>query len=51
MLREEPADVFLRYSLALELNKEGRSDESIRWTKRLRRGSGERFFALAGAVC
>jgi hypothetical protein len=35
MLREEPADVFLRYSLALELNKEGRSDESIRYLREL----------------
>jgi tetratricopeptide (TPR) repeat protein len=29
MLRDEPGDVFLRYSLALELDKEGRHDESL----------------------
>ena len=30
MLVEEPGDVFLRYSLALELEKEQRHDESLR---------------------
>ena len=30
MLAEEPADTFLRYSLALELDKEERHDESLR---------------------
>ena len=29
MLAEQPADVFLRYSLAMELQKEGRHDESL----------------------
>jgi len=29
MLAEEPADEFLRYSLAMELDKEGRHDESL----------------------
>ena len=30
MLAETPDDAFLRYSLALELEKEGRHDESLR---------------------
>jgi thioredoxin-like negative regulator of GroEL len=30
MLAEEPQDAFLRYSLALELYKEGREDEGLR---------------------
>ncbi len=30
MLAEEPNDPFLKYSLAMELRKEGDSDESIR---------------------
>ncbi len=29
MLRDDPADTFLRYSLALELEKESRHDESL----------------------
>ena len=29
MLAEDPQDVFLRYSLAMELMKEGRHDESL----------------------
>jgi predicted Zn-dependent protease len=29
MLADEPGDQFLRYSLAMELNKEARHDESI----------------------
>jgi tetratricopeptide (TPR) repeat protein len=29
MLADEPADQFLRYSLAMELDKEGRHDESL----------------------
>jgi thioredoxin-like negative regulator of GroEL len=29
MLAEQPDDVFLRYSLAMELQKEGRHDESL----------------------
>ena len=29
MLAEEPGDVFLRYSLAMELDSEGRNDESL----------------------
>ena len=29
MLADDPGDVFLRYSLAMELDKEGRHDESL----------------------
>lgn len=29
MLADEPTDTFLRYSLAMELDKEGRNEESI----------------------
>ncbi|MEQ8211441.1 MAG: hypothetical protein RH917_16575 [Lacipirellulaceae bacterium] len=29
MLAEEPGDIFLRYSLAMELDKEGNHDESL----------------------
>lgn len=29
MLEDEPGDVFLRYSLAMELDKEGANDESL----------------------
>jgi hypothetical protein len=29
MLADDPADVFLRYSLAIELDKEGAHDESL----------------------
>ena len=29
MLADEPGDCFLRYSLAMELQKEGRDDESL----------------------
>jgi thioredoxin-like negative regulator of GroEL len=29
MLAEDPRDIFLRYSLAMELDKEGRHDDSL----------------------
>src|SRR5262245_4632898 len=29
MLADDPGDTFLRYSLAMELDKEGRNDESL----------------------
>ncbi|MEX0642385.1 MAG: hypothetical protein WD468_06775 [Pirellulales bacterium] len=29
MLADDPADTFLRYSLAMELDKEGRNEESL----------------------
>ena len=29
MLADEPGDIFLRYSLAMEFDKEGRHDESL----------------------
>lgn len=29
MLAEDPNDIFLRYSLAMELDKEGRNDDSL----------------------
>lgn len=35
MLAEEPKDAFLRYSLAMELRKEGENDESVRMLKEL----------------
>ena len=35
MLRDDPADVFLRYSLALELDKEGDHDASLAGLERL----------------
>jgi tetratricopeptide (TPR) repeat protein len=31
MLAEEPGDAFLRYSLAMELDKEGNHDGSLAW--------------------
>jgi predicted Zn-dependent protease len=31
MLAEEPQDTFLRYSLAMELDKEGKHDESLQY--------------------
>ena len=37
MLRDEPGDTFLRYSLALELDKEGRHDDSLAWLGELMR--------------
>ena len=30
MLKKEPKDTFLRYSLAMEFEKEGRNDESLK---------------------
>src|SRR4051794_29118793 len=35
MLAEEPGDTFLRYSLALELEKEGANDESLANSRQL----------------
>ena len=35
MLAEDPHDVFLRYSLAMELNKEEQHDESLRILSKL----------------
>jgi predicted Zn-dependent protease len=37
MLAEEPGDTFLRYSLALELEKEARHDESLQTLQQLTR--------------
>ncbi len=37
MLAEEPQDTFLRYSLALELEKEGANRESLEWFSGLTR--------------
>jgi hypothetical protein len=37
LLAAEPADDFLRYSLAMELRKEGRHDDSLRWFGELMR--------------
>ncbi len=37
MLVDDPHDTFLRYSLALELEKEGRHDESLEKLGQLRR--------------
>jgi thioredoxin-like negative regulator of GroEL len=39
MLADDPADTFLRYSLALELDKEARHDESLAEFQRLMTGS------------
>lgn len=39
MLAEDPSDKFLRYSLALELEKEGRHDESLAGLRELTQGS------------
>jgi hypothetical protein len=36
MLADDPADTFLRYSLAMELDKEGRHDESLERLAELR---------------
>lgn len=38
MLAEEPGDVFLRYSLALELDKEGEHDRSLQLLNELADG-------------
>jgi thioredoxin-like negative regulator of GroEL len=38
MLAEEPQDVFLRYSLAMELNRERRHDESLALFRELQSG-------------
>jgi thioredoxin-like negative regulator of GroEL len=38
MLLDDPTDVFLRYSLAMELAKEGRHDESLRSLRELTQG-------------
>ena len=35
MLADDPQDCFLQYSLALELDKEDRSDESLQYFQRL----------------
>lgn len=35
MLAAQPEDEFLRYSLAMELRKEGRHKESLQWFERL----------------
>jgi hypothetical protein len=37
MLADEPEDQFLRYSLALELEKEGANDQSLQWLRGLTR--------------
>lgn len=37
MLAEDPKDVFLRYSLAMELRREGRHEDSIRGLRELSR--------------
>ena len=39
MLVDEPADVFLRYALALELDKEGDHEASLRKLRELAGGS------------
>jgi thioredoxin-like negative regulator of GroEL len=39
MLADDPGDIFLRYSLALELSKENRFDESIQRLRELTRES------------
>jgi thioredoxin-like negative regulator of GroEL len=39
MLAEDPADIFLRYSLAMELAKEGLHDESLRGLRELAQGN------------
>jgi hypothetical protein len=39
MLADEPGDVFLRYSLALELDKEGEHERSLSEFGQLMRGS------------
>lgn len=38
MLKQEPDDQFLRYSLALELEKDGEHDQSLRMLEELARG-------------
>ena len=35
MLRDEPEDTFLRYSMALEMAGDGETDEALRWLERL----------------
>ena len=39
MLRDDPDDVFLRYSLALELEGEGRWEEGLEMLEQLSRGT------------
>ena len=39
MLADEPEDIFLRYSLALELEKEGKHDDSLQRLGELMAGS------------
>lgn len=45
MLAEEPADAFLRYSLAMELRKEGDNVESIRLLRELAYDPKEKYVA------
>jgi predicted Zn-dependent protease len=45
MLAEEPADAFLRYSLAMELRKEGDNAESIRLLRELAYDPKEKYVA------
>jgi len=45
MLGEEPNDPFLRYSLALELRKEGNHDESLRMLRALAYDPDEKYVA------
>jgi hypothetical protein len=45
MLNEDPHDSFLRYSLAMELRKEGNHDESIRMLRALAYDPDEKYVA------
>lgn len=45
MLNDDPHDSFLRYSLALELRKEGNHDESIRMLRALAYDPDEKYVA------
>jgi thioredoxin-like negative regulator of GroEL len=45
MLSEEPNDPFLRYSLAMELRKEGDHEESVRLFKELAYDPKEKYVA------
>ncbi|MFN7731819.1 MAG: hypothetical protein ACK5OB_07950 [Pirellula sp.] len=45
MLADEPADAFLRYSLAMELRKEGDNAESIRLLRELAYDPKEKYVA------
>jgi predicted Zn-dependent protease len=45
MLNDEPNDPFLRYSLAMELRKEGNHDESIRMLRALAYDPDEKYVA------